>query len=188
MNDIIESYLKGREEGYFNVRLGYDVLYMDPQARAFFGKGFKIGEKLRKQEENNETEAKHIMYNQMRNAYITIVGYKSTYEYYIADESLLKNEDDIKAFEEGCRIGLEYKSGTINELNSDDADLYAIISGYNNAIENDLDCTFIVKEENMASYQRGYNVGKVCKDIKTDAMNELNEIQINSFKNKSKKK
>lgn len=187
MNDIISSYLKGREEGYFNVRLGYDVLYMDPQARAFFGKGFKVGEKLRKQDESNETEANHVFYNKIREAYITIMGYKSTYEYYIADSSLLKDENDIRAFEEGCRIGLEYRDSSSKELNSDDADLYALISGYNNAIENDLNCSFVVAEENVIFFQRGYNVGKMCQDIRRDALKELHESQVNSY-NKSKQK
>lgn len=188
MNDIVSAYLKGREEGYFNVRLGYEILYSNPQTRAFFGKGYKMGEKTREIERQHESESEKTSYEQHRKAYITIIGYRSVSENYIADSGMLKNEEDARAFEQGCKIALAYKDKDINTLDNNDADLYALLTGYNNAMEHNLNCSFIVKEENSRAFQQGYNVGQICKDIKRDAIKELSDVQLQLYKNRSKTK
>lgn len=183
--DIVDIYLKGREEGYFNVKLGYEISYTDdPETKAFFAKGRIDGEKIRKEEKRNESEAGYEIYKKNRKAYITIIGYRSVVENYIADSSQLKDEEDIKAFEDGCRIARDYIK---NDFNVDNSNLYALITGYNNAIKNNLNCFFVMDDENKSASQRGYTVAKICKDLRKQFVNEtFNDLK--ESKNISRKK
>ena len=188
MNDLITSYLKGREEGYFNARLGFDILNHNQQSRAFFAKGYQIGKTTRRIEEINETEASINNYIESRKVYITIIGYKSSYEdNCFANSQMLREEEDKRAFERGSNIGLACKNNNLSELNEDDLRIYAAIVGYNNAMNDVPNYSFIIREEDRYEFQKGYNVGQICKDIKRDAIEELNATQIKYIENKAKK-
>lgn len=103
MGDIISFYIKGRKEGYFDVRLE-SVLNEDRSTREVFLKGYQLGRMIRKKEEVNESEDERNLYNQKRQAYIMAIGFKTSNEGYPADASALRG-DDKNTFELGYNAG-----------------------------------------------------------------------------------
>ena len=103
MGDIISFYIKGRKEGYFDVRLE-SVLNEDRSTREVFLKGYQLGKMIRKREEANETETEKNLYNQRRQAYIMAIGFKASNEGYPVDASSLRGEDKDN-FELGYNTG-----------------------------------------------------------------------------------
>ena len=104
-NDIYSFYTKGREEGYFNVRLESSILKKNQETRQVFLSGYKLGRQIRKNEELSETEDSKQLYIQRRSAYITSMGYKAACDGYSVDSSSL-NDEDKNAFELGYNAGV----------------------------------------------------------------------------------
>lgn len=103
MGDIISFYIKGRKEGYFDVRLE-SVLNEDKATREVFLKGYQLGKAVRKGEELNETEEDKLLFLKKRTAYITSIGYKAASEGYPVDVLGLKGADK-EAFDIGYSAG-----------------------------------------------------------------------------------
>lgn len=180
MSETVNAYIKGRQEGYFNVRLDYSILDMDQQARAFFAKGYHIGRQNRQAETANESTGQKKIYASNRKAYITIMGYKAACQAETVNSSLLKGEDKV-AFEEGYKVGLLYKNGSIDQINSESLGTYLMITGYEINDESYLVYLDMLKENGGLVFQRGHNVNILCNRIKAASINELNENQLNIY-------
>ena len=103
MGDIFSYYIKGRKEGYFNIRLE-PILNEDRSTREVYLKGYQLGKAVRKKEELGETEEEKQLYISNRTAYITSIGFKAAHECYPVDDSSL-GKSDRAIYEMGYNAG-----------------------------------------------------------------------------------
>ncbi len=173
MNDKLEAYVTGKQEGYFNVRLDYSILDADQECRAFFMTGYRAGKvkRLREIEDKESVDAKR--FDKVRKTYITVMGYKASFEDYTVDSALLKGEDK-EAFEDGYQIGLLCKLGKIFEIKGEDLETYMMIAGYEINEESFLVYLELLKAKKAGMFHTGHEVRKICEDIRKSSITELN--------------
>ena len=181
MNDVVAAYVRGRQEGYFNVRLDSSILDMNQQSRAFFAKGYHIGKKNRKIESINETKSQNNEYIENRKAYITIMGYKSACQGETVNSSLLKGVDKI-SFEDGYKVGLLHKNDKIDQINPESLETYLMITGFDITDESYSVYLDMLKDYSGLVFARGHKVSDICKGIYNSAIKELKDNQLNIFK------
>ena len=186
MNDMIEAYVTGKQEGYFNTRLDYSILDGDQKCRMLFMSGYKSGKLQRQKEIGNGDEVSNRTYNQIRKTYITVMGYKASFENYTVDSALLKGKDG-EAFDEGYQIGLLCKLGKISEIRGEDLETYIMITGHEINEESYLVYLDMLKSKSAGLFQRGHEVKKICANIRKSAINELNDKQLDMFMNRKKR-
>ena len=186
MSDIIKAYVTGKQEGYFNVRLDYSILEENQQCRAFFMSGYKSGKIKRQKETVKESDTGKKSYNQNREAYITIMGYRASFDNWSVDSLLLKGKDKT-AFEDGYQIGLLCKRGKLSERKGEDLETYMMITGYEINEESFRVYLDMLKKESSVLFSRGHNVKILCEDIKKSAIEELNNKQLDLNSNSLKR-
>ncbi|MBQ6546508.1 MAG: hypothetical protein IJL74_00735 [Bacilli bacterium] len=186
MNDVVESYVIGKQEGYFNVRLEYSILEEDQQCREFFVSGYRSGKKARQREASKESDSRKKKFNSIRKSYITIMGYKAAKENYTVDSLLLKGDDNT-AFEEGYQIGLLCKLGKNDALNGEELDTYVMITGYETTKEGYAVYLDMLKGKAGEMFELGYKVKTLCDDIKESAIEELNNKQLDIMMSNKRK-
>ena len=188
MNDKLEAYVTGKQEGYFNVRLDYSILDEDQQCRAFFMTGYQSGKAQRLKESKSEQPVDKKKFEKARKAYITVMGYKASFENYTVDSALLKG-DDQEAFDSGYQIGLLCKLGKIFEIKGEDLETYMMIAGYEINEESFRVYLDMLKARKASMFHTGYEVRKKCEDIRKSSIAELNnkhsELMINNIKKMS---
>lgn len=186
MNDVVAAYIKGRQEGFFNVRLEYSILEKNQQSRAFFAQGYQIGKSNRQQESINESEGQKNDYDLNRKAYITIMGYRAASKGETVNSLLLKGDDKV-AFEEGYKVGLLHKNGNMNQISLKDLETYLMITGYEITDESYLVYLDMLKDNDGLMFNRGHKVNVICKNIHDDAINELKNRHLDLINQDAKK-
>ena len=172
MNDKLEVYVIGKQEGYFNVRLDYSILDADQECRAFFMTGYRAGKVKRLREIDNKESIDENRFDKVRKAYITVMGYKASFESYTVDSALLKG-DDKEAFEDGYQIGLLCKLGKNFEIKGEDLETYMMIAGYEISEEIFPVYLDLLKAKKASMFHRGHDARKICEDIRKASIIEL---------------
>lgn len=180
MNDTVAAYIKGRQEGYFNVRLEYTILDMNQQSRAFFAKGYHIGKQNRYAESIKEAKDQKNNYVNNRKAYITVMGYKAASKGDTVNSALLKGDDKI-AFEEGYKVGLLHKNGNMDQIKAGSLETYLMVTGYEINDESYFVYLDMLKDYGGGVFQIGRNVRVLCDSIRDAAIKELQENQLDVF-------
>lgn len=181
MDDKISYYIKGSQEGYFDVRLEKSILVQDHEVRSFFLNGYKFGKSMRKSKDSNKYK-----YDEYRKSYITIMGFKAATEGCTMDSSLLKG-DEKKAFDDGFRVGLLSKEEKTNQLSTDEYSIYAMAMGYEAHEEGFSVYLDIINENIKPIFHTGYSINKLCNDIEKKAIDHLNESQFRNYTRSSRK-
>lgn len=186
MSDTVDAYIRGRQEGYFNVRLEYTILNMDQQSRGFFAKGYHIGKQNRQVESINESETQKNNYIKNRKAYITIMGYKAASKDDTVNSTLLKGDDKV-AFEEGYKVGLLHKNGNMDQIKAESLETYLMVTGYEINEESYLVYLDMLKDYGGMIFQKGHAVRVLCDGIRNVAINELNQNKMSIYEKEIKR-
>lgn len=99
-----EFYLKGRKEGYLDVRIE-SVLDEKQSIREIYLKAYSLGKQTRKNEELHETEEEKKTYIEMRKSYIIAKGYEEAIKCGWPTANNLKDKDK-ELYEIGFKTGM----------------------------------------------------------------------------------